>query len=262
MANLVRLKQIDNPELSGYIVDVTNDNYYPVGNPSGYLSSVSSDSAFISLSGNLITSGYNLNNSINSVSGAIDVRLISSGSILNSEIVSLSGDLNSTNNYLNTVSGLATTAIYLTTGLQYSTSGAISGEVAVLNSTITGTSGVLNSTIVSVSGSLDSRVSSLESNFATTGSNFLDLTSNNQTVNGTKTFSNRIGFNQIDLLPYTGNYSNPGGQHGIVFTQVIPSYSFTVSGYGIVTGALFATKMMQQNNVECIISSAIYTGAY
>ena len=43
MANLVRLKQIDQPELSGYIVGVTDPKYYPVGNPSGYLSSISSN---------------------------------------------------------------------------------------------------------------------------------------------------------------------------------------------------------------------------
>ena len=113
-----------------------------------------------------------------------------------------------------------------------------------------------------VSGNLGSRISTLETNFATTGSNFVDLNSNNQTIEGSKTFNNKIGFKQIDILPYAGNYSNPGGQHGILFTQFIDNYSFTASGLGTITGDAFVTKIMQPNNIECIISSIIYTGSY
>ena len=65
MANLVRLKQLDKPELSGYILNVTDQSYYPNANPSGYITDLKSDNDFIVLSGNVITSGSNLNSLIN-----------------------------------------------------------------------------------------------------------------------------------------------------------------------------------------------------
>lgn len=262
MANLIRLKQIDKPELSGYIVDVTDDSFYPASNPSGYISSVASNPAFINLSGNLISTGYNLNAQDLAVSGTLTSLVNATGVNLQNKINSLSGVVINTITDLNTTSGLANTAIYLTTGLEYEASGVISGQVAILNATITGTSGVLNTTISNVSGNLNSRVSALETNFATTGSNFVDINSNGQTIEGSKTFNNRTSFKQIDLIPYTGNYSNPGGQNQIVFTQFIDNYAFAASGYGMATGDLFVTKIMQQNNIECIISSIIFTGSY
>ena len=262
MANLIRLKQIDKPELSGYVIDVTDGSYYPIDNPSGYISSVASNSAFITLSGNLISTGYNLNAQDLALSGTLTSLVNATGVNLQDKINSLSGVVIDTISDLSTVSGLASNAIYLTTGLDYKVSGAISGQTATINATITGTSGVLNTKISNVSGNLNSRISVLETNFATTGSNFLDLNSNAQVVAGSKTFNNRTSFKQIDLIPYTGNYSNPGGEHQIVFTQFIEDYAFAASGYGMATGDLFVTKMMQQNNTECIISSIIFTGSY
>jgi hypothetical protein len=262
MPNLIRLKQIDKPELSGYVKEITDSSYYPNNNPSGYISSVSSDSAFALLSGNLISSGSNLNSQDLSISGYFVSTINNTGSNLQGKIDSLSGVVGITNNDLSVISGLSNSAIYLVTGLEFETSGVISGEVATLNSTITGASGVLDTKINNVSGSLNSRVSVLENNFATTGSNFVDLNSNGQTIEGTKAFNNRISFKQIDLIPYTGNYSNPGGLNQILFTQFTDNYAFTASGYGPVTGDLFVTKVMLQNNVECILSSIIYTGSY
>ena len=262
MANLVRLKQLDKPELSGYILDVTDQNYYPSNNPSGYISDISSDNNFIVLSGNLNTTGANLTSAINSSGSVLSGLVISSGSYLDAKINTLSGNLNTTNVNLSSVSGDTQYAISLITGFEVEVSGAISGEVSGLTILITGTSGVLDTKINNVSGNLGARITDLENNFATTGSNFLDLNSNGQTVEGSKTFNNTVGFKKIDILPYTGNYSNPGGQHGILFTQFLDNYSFNVSGLGTITGDAFVTKIMQQNNVECIISSIIYTGSY
>ena len=262
MANLVRLKQLDKPELSGYILDVTDQSYYPSNNPSGYISDVKSDNDFVVLSGNVATTGSTLNSLINSSGAALSGLVISTGNFLNSKIDTLSGNVATTNSNVATVSGNAQYAINLITGFEVEVSGVISGEVSGLTNLILNTSGVLNTKINNVSGNLGSRISSLENNFATTGSNFVDLNSNNQTIEGSKTFNNKIGFKQIDILPYSGNYSNPGGQHGILFTQFIDNYSFTASGLGTITGDAFITKIMQPNNIECIISSIIYTGAY
>jgi hypothetical protein len=262
MANLVRLKQVDQPELSGYIVEVTDLKYYPVGNPSGYLSSISSDSSFTSLSGQLYTSSGALNSKVDSVSGVLSSSTASSGVYLEAQITTLSGHLNTAIVSISGVSDQAIYAQFLATGFQPVVSGALSGERAAMTIIVTGTSGQLNTKISTVSGNLNSRIASLETNFATTGSNFVDLISNSQTILGTKTFSNRIGFKQIDILPHTGNYTNPGGEHGILFTQFIDQNPFYASGLGTITGDFFVTKLMQPNNIECIISSMIYTGAY
>lgn len=262
MANLVRLKQIDKPELSGYIVEVTDSSFYPINNPSGYISSVASDANFIVLSGNLASTGYSLDSKIGIASGSLDLKLSDTGSILSSSINVLSGNLLVTNSNLSTVSGAANAAYSAVTGLEYKTSGVISGEVLALRSQISGVSGVLNSKISTVSGNLSSRIASLESNFALTGGNFVDIFSNNQVVSGSKEFRSRISFREIDILPYTGNYSNPGGQNQLFYTQLIEDYVFYSSGNGNITGDLFVNKIMQPNNIEVIFSSMIYTGAY
>lgn len=262
MANLVRLKQLDQPELSGYVLDVTDKSYYPSNNPSGYISDLLSENNFVVLSGNLAATGSTLNSLIQAGDTNLSGLIISTGSYLDSRIDTVSGDLSTANLNISTVSGDAQYAINLITGFEVEVSGVISGEVSGLTILITGTSGVLNTKIDSVSGNLNSRITSLEDNFALTGSNFVDLTSNNQTIEGTKTFNSKIGFKQIDLLPYTGNYSNPGGEHGILFTQLIEDYSFPASGMGTLIGDAFVTKIMQPNNIQCIISSIIYTGSY
>ena len=262
MANLVRLKQLDQPELSGYILDVTDQSYYPSNNPSGYISDVASDNSFVVLSGNLNTTGSNLSATINTSGAALSGLVLVTGSYLNSKIDTLSGNLSVTNANVSTVSGDAQYAISLVTGFEVEVSGVISGEVSGLTVLITGTSGVLNTKINNLSGDLGARITDLENNFATTGSNFLDLNSNGQAVEGTKTFNNTTSFKLINLIPFEGNYSNPGGQNQLMFTQFIEQYSFAASGLGTITGAAFITKVMQQNNVECIISSIIYTGSY
>jgi hypothetical protein len=262
MANLVRLKQLDQPELSGYILDVTDQSYYPSNNPSGYISDLLSDNDFVVLSGNLATTGSILSSGINSSGAALSGLIISSGSFLDSKIDTLSGYVEVSNLNIATVSGNTQYAINLITGFEVEVSGVISGEVSGLVNLNSTTSGALDTKINNVSGNLGSRITVLENNFATTGSNFVDLNSNNQTIEGSKTFNNKIGFKQIDILPYTGNYSNPGGQHGILFTQFIDNYSFAASGLGTITGDAFITKIMQPNNIECIISSIIYTGSY
>ena len=262
MANLVRLKQLDKPELSGYILDVTDQSYYPSNNPSGYISDIKSDNDFIVLSGNLAVTGSSLNSIINASGAALSGLVISTGNYLNSKIDTLSGYVEVTNLNVTTISGNTQYAINLITGFETEVSGVISGEVSGLTVLITGTSGVLNTKINNVSGDLGARITDLENNFATTGSNFLDLNSNGQTVQGTKTFNNTTSFKLINLIPFEGNYSNPGGQNELMYTQFIEQYSFAASGLGTITGAAFITKIMQQNNVECIISSIIYTGSY
>ena len=199
MANLVRLKQLEQPELSGFILDVTDQSYYPSNNPSGYISDLLSENDFIVLSGNLTNTGSSLVSSIQSTQTSLSGFVISTGTFLNSRIDSVSGDLVTTNLDVYTVSGQVQSTVNSFSGFKIEVSGSISGEVSGLNISINQASGALNTKIDNVSGNLNSRITNLEDNFALTGSNFVDLDSNNQIIEGSKTFNNKIKVFKIQL---------------------------------------------------------------
>jgi len=155
MANLVRLKQLDQPELSGFILDVTDQSYYPSNNPSGYISDLLSESDFIILSGNLTNTGSSLVSLIQSTQTNLSGLVVSTGNFLNSQIDTLSGNVSTTNLNVTTVSGDAQYAINLITGFQVEVSGVISGEVSGLTNLNSTTSGALNTKINNVSGNLN-----------------------------------------------------------------------------------------------------------
>ena len=144
MANLVRRKQVDQVEFSGFFVEVGDSEYYPlVGNPSGFLD----QNAFN------VSSGY-LGSYINQVSGALDSRITATGANgkIYSDLVSggldfriftngqtLSGLINSLSGYavlasgnlnstINTASGTLNTKITTTSGVLKTYSDTISGD--------------------------------------------------------------------------------------------------------------------------------------
>lgn len=262
MPNLIRLKQIDNPELSGHVRQIGDAQYYLNTNPSGYLSSVTGDADFNQLEVDFSTLSGNLNSSLNATATALSNSIVSSGSILNTKIDNLSGYVNLTNTNLSTVSGNANYIKFLTTGLDYSSNVLMSGHIIDTSGYASGISGVLNSKINTVSGNLGARVSALETTFAYSGSNFVDLNSNGQTIVGQKTFDSKTSFKQVNIIPVSGNYSNPGGLSNLMFTQFIDDNIFYISGLGYVTGDFFVTKFMYPNNIECVVSTMIYTGSY
>jgi hypothetical protein len=262
MPNLIRLKQIDNPELSGYVRQIGDAQYYLNTNPSGYLSSVTQDPDFNQLDVDFSTLSGNLNSSLNSTGSALSSSIASTGTTLNTKIDNLSGYVNLTNTNLSTVSGNVNYVQFLATGLDYSSNVLMSGNIINTSGYAANISGVLNSKISTVSGNLGARVSALENTFAYSGSNFVDLNSNGQTVVGQKTFNSKTSFKQINIIPVSGNYSNPGGLSNLMFTQFIDNNVFYVSGLGYITGDFFVTKFMYPNNIECIVSTMIYTGSY
>ena len=150
MANLVRLKQLEQPELSGFILDVTDQSYYPSNNPSGYISDLLSENDFIVLSGNLTNTGSSLVSSIQSTQTSLSGFVISTGTFLNSRIDSVSGDLVTTNLDVYTVSGQVQSTVNSFSGFKIEVSGSISGEVSGLNISINQASGALNTKINNV----------------------------------------------------------------------------------------------------------------
>ena len=160
MANLVRRKQVDQAEFSGFFVEVGNSQYYPlVGNPSGFLD----QTAFS------VSSGY-LGSYINQVSGALDSRITTTGA--NSKI------------YSDLVSGGLDFRVFTTgqtlSGLINSLSGYTISVSGNLNSTINTASGTLNTKIITASGVLKSYSDTISGNLA----NQITASSNQTTISG------------------------------------------------------------------------------
>lgn len=164
MANLIRKKQVDQTEFSGFIVDVGNSNYYPLStNPSGFATttelSATSGELYTDIqgtSGVLNTSigqtGSAANSYTNTVSGAISTRLETTGTTLSTDIDNLSGHV-----------------------------GTVSGN---LNTTISTASGTLNTQINTTSGDLVSYTNTVSGNLSTEISNSSSTTVVNSIVSG------------------------------------------------------------------------------
>jgi len=262
MGNLVRIKQIDKPELSGYIKEVGDVNYYPATNPSGFISSVGQDADFLQLALDLSTLSGDLYTNLAATGATLSYVIDSTGNLLDSKINNLSGYVEISNTKIATVSGNVDYAQYLATGLDYSSNVTLSGNIISTSGYASGISGFLDSKISTTSGSLSSRITSLEGVFVASGGNFVDIYSNNQTVIGQKNFDGKTSFKLVNIVPISGDYSNPGGLNNYLYTQFIDNNIFYVSGLGYRTGDFFITKIMYPNNEECIISSNIYTGNY
>lgn len=186
MANLIRRKQVDQVEFSGFIVEVGDENYYPLfTNPSGYLDQSGLDSAT-----------GTLNASINSVSGTLNSTILNTGIAANnySDVVSgtLSTRLNNSGNYL---SGQITSL----SGYTVSTSGN-------LYNSITTSSGVLNTKIDTASGyskSYTDTTSGLLYNQILAESSATDVynisSGNNFNFSGTKKFVSPITAQRINI---------------------------------------------------------------
>ncbi len=262
MGNLVRIKQIDKPELSGYIKEVGDVNYYPSTNPSNFISSVNQDADFLQLALAVSTLSGDLYTNLATTGATLSYNTSVTGDYLNSKINNLSGYVEISNVNIYTVSGNVNYAQYLATGLDYSSNLTLSGNIIDTSGYATSISGNLDTKISATSGTLSSRITSLEGVFTSSGSNFVDIYSNNQTILGQKNFDGKTSFKLINIVPISGDYSNPGGLNNYLYTQFIDDNIFYVSGLGYRTGDFFITKVRYPNNEECIISSNIYTGNY
>jgi len=186
MANLVRRKQVDQVEFSGFFVEVGNQNYYPVAsNPSGFLTQAGLNAATGTLNTKIDnSSGYASSNTLatgqyaaiytNSVSGILDARLVSSGSNLSGSVTSLSG-------YVNTISGNLSTTI--------------SGTGNFLNSKINTLSGYSTSYTNTVSGVLDAKITASSNSGIITSI----VSGENFQFTGKKIFNSDSTFQRINL---------------------------------------------------------------
>ena len=146
MANLIRKKQVDQTEFSGFFVNVGDSNYYPSStNPSGYATttelSTSTGELYTDIQGAsgvlntvIAQTGVAANSYTNSVSGDISTRLESTGSLLDTDINNLSGYVGTTsgnlNTTINTSSGTLNTKINSTSGNLTAYTNTVSGNLS------------------------------------------------------------------------------------------------------------------------------------
>lgn len=186
MANLIRRKQVDQVEFSGFIVEVGDENYYPLAaNPSGYLDQAELNSAT-----------GTLNSLINSVSGVLNTTILNTGIAANTYSDTVSGTLStrlqSTGNYLS--------------GQIISLSGYTVSVSGNLYASITGASGVVSAKVDTASGYLKSytdTTSGLLYNQIVAQSSATDVnkiaSGNNFNFSGTKTFTSPITAQRINI---------------------------------------------------------------
>ena len=230
MPNLIRRKQVDQSEFSGFFVEVGDVNYYPLAtNPSNFIDdgdlSTATGQVYVDLnavSGNLntsvILSGQNSITYTNVVSGNLSANLVSTGSSLTSSVSSLSG-------YVISVSGNLTAQISSASG--------------VLNTKINTTSGDLKSYTNTVSGSLSSQIVSSSSstvvNSIVSGNNF-NFTGQkifNSTVSASRiNLSGLAAPSQIAIIASSGMVSIVGSSGTFM--------SFVETGIGSASNSLFA----------------------
>jgi len=186
MPNLIRKKQVDAVEFSGFFVEVGDENYYPVAtNPSSYVNQSTLDSSTgvinttitnlsNSLNATILSTGQNANIYTNNVSGDISTRLNSSGSSLTSSINSLSG-------YVISSTGTLDSKLNTTSG--------------VLNTKIDALSGYSTNYTNSVSGVLDTKITAASN--ATTINNI--VSGNNFSFTGTKIFTSPTTIQRLNI---------------------------------------------------------------
>lgn len=230
MGNLVRRKQVDQVEFSGFFVEVGNQNYYPAStNPSSYVTSSSLNSTtgqiYVDLnltSGNLntriSTESSNCSGYTNTTSGNLRTVINSSGS-------SLLGSINSLSGYVNSVSGSLTGQIYNTSG--------------ILNTKINTASGDLKTYTNTVSGNLSSQISASSSSSTVNSI----VSGNNFNFTGAKIFNSTISTTRINL-----SGTNASSQIALVSASGMASFvnstgtflSFIETGVGSTSNSLFA----------------------
>jgi hypothetical protein len=185
MANLIRKKQVDQVEFSGFIIEVADENYYPLStNPSGYVDQT------------VLTSATGtLNSSIYSVSGVLNTKILNSGIAANAYTDAVSGVLSTR---------LSDSGSYLS-GQTTSLSGYTVSVSGNLYASITGSSGVVSAKVDTASGYLKSytdTTSGLLYNQIITQSNTTTVSgmaSGTFGFTGNKTFNSPITAQRINI---------------------------------------------------------------
>jgi len=288
MGNLIRVKQVDQSDFSGFFVQVGSSNYYPLGNPSGYLLQSDLNSATGTINSNINILSGNLNNSINqslifgkaytdTASGTLNSILVATGSSLSSGINNLSG-------YVVSVSGNLSSGINSASGTLDTKINTLSGYSTSYTNTV---SGNLSSQISAASSA--SQVNSIVSgdNFHFTGKKFFDspIYANKINLSGSDSPSSISIFSSSGSVSIVGSggafvtYSETGSTNslwsvadaaGLPMIELFDDYtlilghssrpSITLSG---ISGYVLLKNLPNETQIASLPSGTIYrSGSY
>ena len=288
MGNLIRVKQVDQSDFSGFFVQVGSSNYYPLGNPSGYLLQSDLNSATGTINSNINILSGNLNDSINqslifgkaytdTASGTLNSILVATGSSLSSGINNLSG-------YVVSVSGNLSSGINSASGTLDTKINTLSGYSTSYTNTV---SGNLSSQISAASSA--SQVNSIVSgdNFHFTGKKFFDspIYANKINLSGSDSPSSISIFSSSGSVSIVGSggafvtYSETGSTNslwsvadaaGLPMIELFDDYtlilghssrpSITLSG---ISGYVLLKNLPNETQIASLPSGTIYrSGSY
>jgi hypothetical protein len=272
MPQEIKLSQLDKGGLSGFIIETTSGEYYPTGNPSGFV-----DSSYVTgISGDI--SGY-----VTGISGDIHAEITGVSGFLTDLVTGVSGDITG---YITSLSGTLDDLKYdllPITGsisVNYEIATGVSGNLDItgiaLSSFITGISGDLSGMIAQTGSDLHNDFLGFKTSFRNeiTGE-FLSRVEKNyvQQISGEVDFKQEAKFGHYGLS-VTGtsvgvvNIGPPLGNESIFFVE----HEAGVNGYGTIDTLRTKVKIPSgqgssyldegTNKIEVILATVIYSGTY
>lgn len=272
MPQEIKLSQLDKGGLSGFIIETTSGEYYPTGNPSGFITSGYVTGVSGDISGFIVATSGVIHTEIIDVSGDIATSIAATSGDITGHITSLSGTLDNLESDLLPVTGSISPNYDIATG----TSGNLDITGTALSGFITGISGDLSGMIAQTGSDLHNDFLGFQVTFRDeiTGE-FLSRAEKSyvQQVSGEVDFKKETKFGHYGLS-ITGasvgtvNIGPPEGNESIFFVE----HEAGTNCYGAIDTLRTKVKIPSGegssyldegiNKIEAIIGTFIYSGNY
>jgi hypothetical protein len=272
MPQEIKLSQLDKGGLSGFVIETTSGEYYPTGNPSGFVASGYVTGISGDLSGRITSVSGDIHTEIVDVSGDIATSIAVTSGDITGHVTSLSGTLDNLESNLLPVTGSISPNYDIATG----TSGNLDITGTALSGFVTGISGDLSGMIAQTGSDLHNDFLGFQATFRdeVTGE-FLSRAEKSyvQQVSGEVDFKKETKFGKYGLR-ITGdvvdniNIGPPEGNESIFFVE----HKADVNCYGAID--ILRTKVRfpsgegssyldeGTNKIEAILGTFIYSGNY
>jgi len=269
MPQEIQLSQLDKGGLSGFIIETTSGEYYPTGNPSGFVTSGYVTGISGDISGFIVATSGVIHTEITDASGYLAASITTTSGDITGHITSLSGTLDSLESDLFPVTGSISPNYDIATG----TSGNLNITGIALSGFIMGISGDLRGMIVQTGGDLHNDFLGFQASFRDeiTGE-FLSRAEKGYTqeVSGKVDFKRKAEFGQYGLsitgatlgIPTIGS---PAKTENIFFVERETS----ANCYGAIDTVRTKIRLHSGQlspyldeglNVEVILGTFIYSG--
>jgi hypothetical protein len=272
MPQEIKLSQLDKGGLSGFIIETTSGEYYPTGNPSGFITSGYVTGVSGDISGFIVATSGVIHTEIIDVSGDIATSIAATSGDITGHITSLSGTLDNLESDLLPVTGSISPNYDIATG----TSGNLDITGSALSGLITGISGDLSGMIAQTGSDLHNDFLGFQATFRDeVAGEFLSRAEKSyvQQVSGEVDFKKETKFGHYGLS-ITGasvgtvNIGPPEGNESIFFVE----HEAGTNCYGAIDTLRTKVKIPSGegssyldegvNKIEAILGTFIYSGNY